>query len=674
MGKLAKNALGAFAPTAVFILLVVLFVTVSASPLFALQSDLLDSNLLESSSLSESLVTPSIETRLAGRQGRERANIKSAEIVKLDLNGEYTRGGITMEIERVEKIDGGLQVFARAWKNEVQIGFGPNHTTEWERFLIFNPPVLVGDEVGAIERHATDENNNAVVHRYREDPKEALLVTLAHTMSVSGVIGASVTPGTHGNTTSTFYPMAGENGPMDGEVHINWNDSGTCYSWTEVRDGSTGTGASATETYNRIAALYIDAVTPPNCNGSENFFSMHRSMFLFDTSSLGSDTIASATFSMYGQNKSNNTLDWSIGLVSSNPASTSTITTADYDDFGTTRFASDIAYSSFTTSGYNDFTLNGSGIAAVNGSGVSEFGLRLSADIDDDEPSTADGYNTQFFGYFADQTGTTNDPKLVIVHSTAASEPTSLLANGQSNPSNLSGSTPGFSAIYNDSDTDDVAYSYQIQVATSSSFTSSYWDSGKTSLASSTPQGARIDEVVYGGSVLASSTTYYWRIKFWDEADVEGAWSTETATFSLLGPGTQKVRKPLNESVSDSTVQQSDNDLRLALSSDTVYIVDGVLFATSTSGVPDLTIGFEVPTDSTLTIGYVNQVDEEVLMENATSSRIAIQANIPRSVHFKGTVTTSSTAGDLTLRWAQATANSNSTTVMEGSYMRIDAI
>ncbi|MEX0931889.1 MAG: FG-GAP-like repeat-containing protein [Candidatus Paceibacterota bacterium] len=116
---------------------------------------------------------------------------------------------------------------------------------------------------------------------------------------------------------------------------------------------------------------------------------------------------------------------------------------------------------------------------------------------------------------------------------TAPSAPSSLLTEGQTNPTAITDSTPEFSAIYVDADTGDIADYYQIQVSTDSSFGSTHWDSTKTALASSTPEGARIADITYSGSALASSTTYYWRIKFFDTADAEGAWSTATSTFSL---------------------------------------------------------------------------------------------------------------------------------------------
>ena len=115
----------------------------------------------------------------------------------------------------------------------------------------------------------------------------------------------------------------------------------------------------------------------------------------------------------------------------------------------------------------------------------------------------------------------------------APTAPTSLLAEGQTNPTNISDSTPEFSALYNDPNGADTATYYQIQVDNNSDFASTYWDSTKTSLASSTPVGMRIADISYSGSTLASSTAYYWRIKFWDNSDAAGAWSTSTSTFSL---------------------------------------------------------------------------------------------------------------------------------------------
>jgi hypothetical protein len=74
-------------------------------------------------------------------------------------------------------------------------------------------------------------------------------------------------------------------------------------------------------------------------------------------------------------------------------------------------------------------------------------------------------------------------------------------------------------------------------------------------------------------------------------------------------------------------------------------------------------------------MGYTNDtVEEALLTSSATSSRIALQANTPKSIHFKGTVKTGGTGGDFLLQWAQATSNAAPTTVMQGSFIRAEAI
>jgi hypothetical protein len=96
--------------------------------------------------------------------------------------------------------------------------------------------------------------------------------------------------------------------------------------------------------------------------------------------------------------------------------------------------------------------------------------------------------------------------------------------------------TPAFSAIFIDPDTSDTGSNYQIQVNSSSNFDgTSLWDSGKTSMASCN-QNSRCVDIVYGGGAnLTDGSTYYWRIKFWDNSNTEGAWS-DTQQFSMNSP------------------------------------------------------------------------------------------------------------------------------------------
>ncbi len=83
----------------------------------------------------------------------------------------------------MESIDGGVQVFARAWDaNDRQIGFGKDGTVDIERFRIFNPPILVSDPKGDIVHEFINEDGEVFRQNYREDAYGALLQVLAHTI------------------------------------------------------------------------------------------------------------------------------------------------------------------------------------------------------------------------------------------------------------------------------------------------------------------------------------------------------------------------------------------------------------------------------------------------------------------------------------------------------------
>jgi len=138
--------------------------------------------------------------------------------------------------------------------------------------------------------------------------------------------------------------------------------------------------------------------------------------------------------------------------------------------------------------------------------------------------------------------------------------PTSLLTNSQTNPTyiNIGTTSPFFSAIYNDPDATDIANKYQIQVDDDSGFGSPVWDSGATGTSmNNCDQGDRCENITYNGSSLTGATTYYWRIKYWDDDNVSGAWSTGTNTFSVnyapLAPSSL-----LTESLTNPTLVTDD--------------------------------------------------------------------------------------------------------------------
>ena len=477
-----------------------------------------------------------ITSLLTNKSANDRATIKGQEIAKLNYIARTARTDYDIEIIGMDPIEGGIQVFARAWnKNGEQIGFGTDGTVDLERFRFFNPPILVPDLTGDIVRTWTDDKGAVHERHLREDPKEALLQSLEHTIKVKQEkhTNERIVTGKIGNTTSTFYPNASpESTSVDGSVGRTPVDE----VWSSMRGG---TGTSAVDDQTKIDNI----ISTWNLTTSGRWQGTWLGVVLFDTSPIGSgQTVNSATYSIAGHNDyQNEAFNQSVVATNANPTSNTALAAGDYTNWTTTMStevsASRIAVSSWThdDATYNNFTLNAAGLTNVNATGISKFGFMMSGIFDNSEPTWLGNKVVRAAGVAADVAGTSADPKLVVEHTAstgAPTAPTSLLTESQTNPVDITDTTPEFSAIYNDPDAGDTSGKYRIQVSTSSSFASTYWDSGTTTMASTT-QGTRSPDLSYAGQTLASSTTYYWRIKFWDAGTTEGVWSSATSTFIL---------------------------------------------------------------------------------------------------------------------------------------------
>ncbi len=89
---------------------------------------------------------------------------------------------------------------------------------------------------------------------------------------------------------------------------------------------------------------------------------------------------------------------------------------------------------------------------------------------------------------------------------------------------------------------------FQIQVNTAFDFSgTTVWDSGKSPMAG-TKDGERSPNITYAGSALTPGMTYYWRIKFWDETDLESPWA-EVAQFTMSGPPTPPIDLRINNHI-----------------------------------------------------------------------------------------------------------------------------
>ena len=231
------------------------------------------------------------------------------------------------------------------------------------------------------------------------------------------VCGTGHTDNNDGTCTATFYPDADpETTSVDG--NISRNTAGEA--WATIRGHTDGANFNpnydtADHKINSLMGLY--AGTSAN---TWAFFV--RSAFLFDTSSI-SGTVQSATFSFTSSNVIANTYSDSIALVSSNPASNIALSLADYDTFGATRYAPDKTFASLITDGiaYNDMPLNAAGIAAIAVDGITKLGMRSVRDLDNLQPATwvNDGWGVIYPNY-AEQTGTSKDPKLVVTYTSNA--------------------------------------------------------------------------------------------------------------------------------------------------------------------------------------------------------------------------------------------------------------
>lgn len=118
-----------------------------------------------------------------------------------------------------------------------------------------------------------------------------------------------------------------------------------------------------------------------------------------------------------------------------------------------------------------------------------------------------------------------------FVSNTIPNAPASSICEGETNPTDITDLTPEFSWTFSDPDVGDTQGAYQIQVGTTEGG-SDMWDSGQVTSSSST-------DMSYAGSDLDYSTTYYWRIRTWDNNNAAGPYcenQTFTTAEEILSP------------------------------------------------------------------------------------------------------------------------------------------
>ena len=210
-----------------------------------------------------------------------------------------------------------------------------------------------------------------------------------------------------GFSTLTTYPQAGSGGSnvtCDGNVY-RYNVDET---FTAI---NTGSGHNADNTGTELWAHLASSGT------TNQFTSNYKAIATFDTSSIGANsTLQSATMSLYGSLKNASLGPPDLHIAGATPASNNALVAADYGQVQTTSFGS-ITYANFSTSGYNDIALNSSGLSNINKTGISKFSFQLNWQINNSFTGTWDSWALSYMhSYSADQTGTTQDPKLVVTY------------------------------------------------------------------------------------------------------------------------------------------------------------------------------------------------------------------------------------------------------------------
>lgn len=379
---------------------------------------------------------------------------------------------------------------------------------------------------------AYDANGNVTPIEIRYERTETG-VRLTKLLPLSWLEGATYPVRT--DTVVTYY-----SGAADGHVYKE-----NVSNWNTIHDATSGT---------KVGGETMRVQTAKN--GSGNYF-INRVAIPFNTSGLPDNAvISSATLRFYvtGVGNTDNDGNDFVRVVQTTTNSATDLVDEDYDQIGAidnpTAGATDKDISTISNEANLSFSLNATGMSWIDKSGWTKLGLREGHDAVDAAPDYENGVTV----YTSSYTDPARQPRLEITYTTPTppSAPTNLFTEGQTNPTDITDYAPEFSAIYQDSDDGDLALYYQLQVATSTSYWGApIWDSAKTALNASVTEGNRSEDIPYIGTALSPSTTYYWRIKFWDQSDAAGDWSTDTASFSIASSGASLT--PIYKSVSNGS-------------------------------------------------------------------------------------------------------------------------
>jgi len=198
------------------------------------------------------------------------------------------------------------------------------------------------------------------------------------------------------DTTASYYSGSG-----DGYVRYYG-----CSNWDTCHDATQGTEATYTTTQVFMNARQMS-------EGGN--YDLSRGFFPFDTSGLPDDAdITAATFHFYMSSLSTNDGTNYLALVQTTQASTSELTTDDFDQCGAVNNPTEGASRlEVTSTGWYQFQLNSTGLGWINKTGWTKLGIR-SGNLDCDDVTPVYG-SKGLWAYLA-SSETDNDPYLEVTY------------------------------------------------------------------------------------------------------------------------------------------------------------------------------------------------------------------------------------------------------------------
>lgn len=158
--------------------------------------------------------------------------------------------------------------------------------------------------------------------------------------------------------------------------------------------------------------------------------------------------------------------------------------------------------------------------------------------------------------------------------------------------------------------------------------------------------------------------------------------TSELLTSSL----TVLVRKSAGQDVTNSTTFVNDSELTCPVEAGGIYRVRFVIFALSASATPDIKTAWAVPSGS----GGLKMCQGPTATASAFTDRSNTAArmsghgfgtSVPYQldtaavgIEEEGILSVGSTAGSVTLQWAQNTASTTATSVITDSYLTVERL